>query len=172
MEYIFAKEEYRRLRHCFYGCSPQVIARLRNVLTSRFGDFNLVWTYSPPMKPLGFVEEEDVLSRIRGLAPHFLWVGLSCPKQELWMQMHMPLIGSGVAIGVGAAFDLVSGTKFQAPRWIQRSGLEWLFRLLTEPKRLFKRYFFVIPRFLYFLLEALVKHRSEMWRKANRRNPS
>jgi N-acetylglucosaminyldiphosphoundecaprenol N-acetyl-beta-D-mannosaminyltransferase len=171
MEYIFAKEEYRRLRHFFYGSSPPVIARLQNVLTSRFGDFNLVGTCCPPMKPFGFVEDENVLSRIRNLEPHFVWVGLSTPKQELWMHMHMPRIGSGVAIGVGAAFDLVSGTTVQAPRWIQRSGLEWLFRLVIEPKRLFKRYFFIVPRFLYFLVEALVKHRSETWRRTDRHKP-
>jgi N-acetylglucosaminyldiphosphoundecaprenol N-acetyl-beta-D-mannosaminyltransferase len=85
-------------------------------------------------------------------------VGLSTPKQEIWMQMHSPKIGSGIAIGVGAAFDLVSGRVPQAPHWIQRWGLEWLFRLLTEPRRLFKRYAVVVPRFSYLMMETLAKH--------------
>ena len=74
------------------------------------------------------------------------------------MQMHMPRIGSGIAIGVGAAFDLLSGKTLQAPRWIQRSGLEWLFRLTMEPKRLYRRYFFVVPKYLQFFVATLVKH--------------
>jgi Glycosyl transferase WecG/TagA/CpsF family len=89
--------------------------------------------------------------------PHFLWVGLSTPKQELWLQMHMPKIAMGIGIGVGAAFDLVAGTTPQAPRWIQRSGLEWLFRLAMEPKRLFRRYLIVIPRFFGFFIGALIR---------------
>jgi N-acetylglucosaminyldiphosphoundecaprenol N-acetyl-beta-D-mannosaminyltransferase len=73
--------------------------------------------------------------------------------------MHMRKIGCGIGIGVGAAFDLLSGTTRRAPRWIQRSGFEWLFRLAVEPRRLYKRYFFVIPRFAYFWLETLIKQR-------------
>ena len=157
MEYVFANEQHRRLRHFFYGTNPSVIAKLNDKLRSRFGAYNLVGTYCPPMKPLGFVEEEDVLARIRGLKPDFVWVGLSTPKQELWMQMHMPKIGSGIAIGVGAAFDLLSGTTVQAPRWIQRSGFEWLFRLAMEPRRLYRRYFFVVPKYLQFSVAELIK---------------
>ena len=160
MEFIFANEQYRRLKHFFYGANPSVIAKLHNVLRSRFGEFNLSGTYCPPVNPLGFIEQDDVLARIRDLKPDFVWVGLSTPKQELWMQMHMPEIGSGIAIGVGAAFDLLSGTTIQAPRWIQRSGFEWLFRLVMEPRRLYRRYFFVVPKYLQFFLEALVKSRT------------
>lgn len=171
MEFIFANEQYRRLKHFFYGASPSGIAKLCEVLQLRFGEFNLVGTYSPPMVPLGFVERDDLIAQIRDLKPDVVWVSLSTPKQEIWMQMHMPMIGSGIAIGVGAAFELVSGTVIQAPRWVQRAGLEWLFRLLLEPKRLFKRYLFIIPRFLCFMVEAWVKHWSEMWRRVNLHKP-
>ena len=168
---MFANEQGRQLRHFFYGADPSVVTKLCNVLQASFGKFNLVGTYSPPMKQLGFVERDDILARIRNLKPDLVWVGLSTPKQELWMQMHMPTIGAGIAIGVGAAFNLVSGVTAQAPRWVQRSGLEWLFRLSIEPKRLFKRYLFIVPRFLFFMTEALAKHRLEMWRSVEPHGP-
>jgi N-acetylglucosaminyldiphosphoundecaprenol N-acetyl-beta-D-mannosaminyltransferase len=157
MECVFSKEAYRDLRHFFYGSSPSVISNLRDALVTRFGEFNMVGMHCPPMRPLGFNEDEAVLSRMRDLKPHIIWVGLSTPKQEVWMHMHMPKIGVGVAIGVGAAFDLLSGKTQQAPRYIQRSGFEWLFRLAMEPRRLFKRYFFVVPRFLIVFLEAFAR---------------
>jgi N-acetylglucosaminyldiphosphoundecaprenol N-acetyl-beta-D-mannosaminyltransferase len=168
MSRVFANEQYRQLRHFLYGANPEIIAKLCDALHARFGQCNLVGTYSPPMKPLGFIEGDDVLARIRDLKADLIWVGLSTPKQEMWMQMHMPKIGKGMAVGVGAAFELLSGTTAQAPRWIQQSGLEWLFRLAAEPKRLFRRYLFVVPRFLWFLMEALAKHWRVTWRNAHR----
>jgi N-acetylglucosaminyldiphosphoundecaprenol N-acetyl-beta-D-mannosaminyltransferase len=159
MSSIFARGELRQLRHFFYGSTPDVVAKLTAALTSRFGEFNLVGTHSPPIGPLGFNEDENVISYMRELKPHIVWVGLSTPKQDLWLNMHMPKIESGVGIGVGAAFDLLSGTVRQAPRWIQRSGFEWLFRLAMEPRRLFKRYFLVVPRFLFFMIEILILRR-------------
>jgi N-acetylglucosaminyldiphosphoundecaprenol N-acetyl-beta-D-mannosaminyltransferase len=160
MSCIFSRKELRQLRHYFYGSTPDVVSKLTAALISRFGEFNFVGAYSPPIRPLGFDEDESILSRIRELKPHFVWVGLSTPKQELWLHMHMQKIGSGVGIGVGAAFDLLSGVTPQAPRWIQRSGFEWLFRLAMEPRRLFKRYLLVIPQFLYFMVETLISRRS------------
>lgn len=161
MSCIFSRKELRQLKHYFYGSTPDVVDRLTRALAVRFGEFNLVGVYSPPIRPLGFKEDEVLLGQIKQLKPHIIWVGLSTPKQELWMHMHMPKIGSGVAIGVGAAFDLLSGTIPQAPHWIQRSGLEWLFRLAMEPQRLFKRYFFVVPTFLYFMAETLLLQRQD-----------
>jgi N-acetylglucosaminyldiphosphoundecaprenol N-acetyl-beta-D-mannosaminyltransferase len=157
MSSIFSRKELRELRHFFYGSTTEVISKLTASLTSRFGEFNCVGAFSPPIRPLGFEEENEVLSRIQKLKPHIVWVGLSTPKQEVWLRMHMKKIGCGVGIGVGAAFDLLSGTIPQAPRWVQRSGLEWLFRMAMDPRRLFKRYFFIVPQFLYFMAEALAK---------------
>lgn len=159
MASIFSRKELRQLRHYFYGSTPPVIDRLTAALTSRFGEFNLVGAHSPPIRPVGFGEAEDVLSHIRQVKPHIIWVGLSTPKQEIWLHDHMHKIASGVGIGVGAAFDLVSGTTRQAPRWIQRSGVEWMFRLAVEPRRLFRRYLFVVPRFLYYMVETYVTYR-------------
>src|SRR5262249_37124091 len=139
METVFSKPECRTLRHLFYGSSPSVVSRLREVLVARFGEFNVVGVHCPPMKPLGFTEEQEIIKRIRRVKPQVIWVGLSTPKQELWLHMHMQQIGTGLGVGVGAAFDLLSGRIAQAPRWIQRSGLEWLFRTIVEPRRLLGR---------------------------------
>jgi N-acetylglucosaminyldiphosphoundecaprenol N-acetyl-beta-D-mannosaminyltransferase len=158
---VFARRELRQLRHFFYGSMPAVVEKLTASLSSRFGEFNLVGTYSPPMRPIGFVENEAVLSRMRELRPNIIWVGLSSPKQEIWLRNHMRQIGSGVGIGVGAAFDLMSGSTPQAPRFIQRSGCEWLFRLAMEPGRLHKRYAFIVPRFLFLIIEALLTPRRQ-----------
>lgn len=165
MSSIFSRTELRQLRHFFYGSTPTVVDRLTATLKSRFGEFNLVGSHSPPIRPVGFDEDAEVLSHIRQLEPHIVWVGLSTPKQELWLRNHMHKIGSGVGIGVGAAFDLLSGTTLQAPRWIQRSGLEWAFRLAVEPRRLFRRYLFIVPRFLYYMAETFVMRR---WQSLNK----
>jgi N-acetylglucosaminyldiphosphoundecaprenol N-acetyl-beta-D-mannosaminyltransferase len=156
MEAMFSRKEYRNLRHYFYGCNPSVISTLVNAIETRFGPFNFAGSYSPPMQPPGFSESEDVISRIREAAPDIIWVGLSTPKQELWLQMHMKKIGRGVGIGAGAAFEFLSGKLPQAPRWIQYSGFEWLFRLAMEPKRLFRRYCFVVPRFAWLFLQRVL----------------
>jgi N-acetylglucosaminyldiphosphoundecaprenol N-acetyl-beta-D-mannosaminyltransferase len=160
MECVFSNSECRALRHFFYGGNPSVVDRLTNVLATRFGPFNLVGTHCPPLRPTGFREDEEVIARMRGVEPQVVWVGLSTPKQEIWMHMHMRRIGCGVGVGVGAAFDLLAGAKRQAPRFVQRSGLEWLFRLATEPRRLFRRYVFIVPRFSCFLVQAWLKGRA------------
>jgi N-acetylglucosaminyldiphosphoundecaprenol N-acetyl-beta-D-mannosaminyltransferase len=163
MTCVFENEQRRRLRHFFYGANPSVIRKFSEVLRQRFGEFNLVGTYSPPMQPLGYEESDEIIAQMRDVKPDLIWVALSTPKQELWMQMHMPRIGSGIAIGVGAAFALLSGATTQAPRWVQRSGLEWLFRLAIEPKRLYRRYFFVVPTYLRFFVVAVIKHHASRW---------
>ncbi len=163
MEVIFEKEAYRKLKHFFYGGNESVVTNLKNVIISRYDDFNMIGAHYPPINPLGFNEDDEVLARIRSLQPDIIWVGLSTPKQEVWMHMHMHKIGCGIGVGVGAAFDLLSGTTRRAPRWIQRSGFEWLFRLIVEPRRLYKRYLFVIPRFAYFWLQTLFKLRYRMF---------
>jgi len=165
MELVFDVREYRNLRHFFYGSNASTLTKLAETLTARFGRFNLAGVYCPPIRAAGFEESDDILNIIRRAKPDIIWVGLSTPKQEIWLNMHMRRIGMGVGIGVGAAFDLLAGTTRRAPRWIQRSGFEWLFRLLVEPKRLYKRYFYVIPRFSYFWFEALLSQGHKIHRK-------
>jgi len=106
-------------------------------------------TFSPPFRPLTDEEDAGIVERINAAQPDIVWVGLGAPKQEYWMAAHQGRIAAPVMIGVGAAFDFHAGLKRQAPLWMQRSGLEWLFRLLSEPRRLWKRYLINNPWFVW-----------------------
>lgn len=136
-------------RHFLYGGGEGVAERLALVLRRRFSGLDIVGHHSPPLRPPGEEESPTVIETINARRPDIVWVGLSTPKQELWMDGHRSSIEAPVLIGVGAAFDFHAGLKKQAPRWMQRSGLEWLFRLATEPRRLWRRYLTNIPRFVY-----------------------
>ena len=140
-------------RHYFYGGGPGVAQRVAEVLRRRY-DVRTVGTYSPPFRPLTEEEKLEVDRRIRAAAPDVLWVGLSTPKQERWMAAHRGRV-EAVMLGVGAAFDFLAGVKRQAPRWMRRAGLEWLFRLGSEPRRLARRYLKHNPRFLVLFLAQL-----------------
>lgn len=136
-------------KHFLYGGGEGVAERLALVLRTRFSGLDIVGHYTPPLRPPGEEESPTVIETINARRPDVVWVGLSTPKQELWMDRHRSKIEAPVLIGVGAAFDFCAGLKKQAPRWMQRSGLEWLFRLGTEPRRLWWRYLTNIPRFLF-----------------------
>ncbi len=127
-------------RHFFYGGNPGVAEMLAASLRRRFPGLLVVGCYSPPFRPLTAEEDEAVIESINQAAPDFVWVGLGTPKQEKWMADHVGKIRATALLGVGAAFDFLSGEKAQAPYWMQRSGLEWAFRLATEPRRLARRY--------------------------------
>jgi len=137
----------RGYRHFFYGGAEGVPEQLAKVLSRRFPGLVVVGTCSPPFRPLTPGEDEEIVQMINEAGPDIVWVGLSTPKQERWMAEHVGRLVAPVLIGVGAAFDFLTGRKPQAPRWMQRAGLEWLFRLLTEPRRLWKRYLPNIPIF-------------------------
>jgi len=142
----------RGYRHFFYGGAEGVPEQLAANLRRRFPGLKVVGIYSPPFRPLTPEEDEQVVQMINQAAPDIVWVGLSTPKQERWMAAHVGRVKAPVLIGVGAAFDFLAGRKRQAPRWMQRSGLEWLFRLLTEPRRLWKRYLINNPLFVLLVL--------------------
>jgi len=103
---------------------------------------------SPPFRALTAEEDAAVVERIRAASPDIVWVGIGSPRQEMWMAAHLERLHAPVLVGVGAAFDFLSGNKPQAPRWLQRSGLEWLFRLGSEPARLWRRYVLGYPLFV------------------------
>jgi len=148
----------RGYRQFFYGGAPGVADLLADRLQARFPSLQICGFYSPPFRPLTSEEEHLVRERIERAQPHILWVGISTPKQERWMAEHVGRLHVPVLIGVGAAFDFHAGLKRQAPRWMQRSGLEWLFRLAMEPRRLWRRYLINNPWFLWLmLLQALGK---------------
>lgn len=135
------------LRHYFYGGVPGVAEELRARLTARFPGLEIVGTFTPPFRELNDTETATLRTDVARVRPDVIWVGLSTPKQEHFMARHGRELDAGVLIGVGAAFDLHSGRVRQAPRWIQRSGFEWLFRLCTEPRRLAPRYLKTNPLF-------------------------
>ncbi len=135
------------LRHYFYGGVPGVADELRRRLVDRFPGLEVVGVFTPPFRPLDAAESAALQADIARARPDVVWVGISSPKQEKFMARHAPALEAGVLIGVGAAFDFHSGRIRQAPRWIQRGGLEWLFRLCVEPRRLARRYGVVVPLF-------------------------
>jgi N-acetylglucosaminyldiphosphoundecaprenol N-acetyl-beta-D-mannosaminyltransferase len=128
-------------RHFFYGGTPHVSEQLVSRLTERFPGLAVAGYRSPPFHAL--TEEEDAadIEAINAARPDFVWVGLGTPKQEKWMAQHVGKIDAAALLGVGAAFDFLSGAKPRAPLWMQQHGFEWLFRLITEPRRLAHRYF-------------------------------
>jgi N-acetylglucosaminyldiphosphoundecaprenol N-acetyl-beta-D-mannosaminyltransferase len=144
--------EFSRTRgftHFFYGGGPGVAEELKRRLEARFPGLKIVGTHCPPFRPLS-AEEEDALARqIAALKPDFFWVGLSTPKQEKFMAQYWQQLEARLFLGVGAAFDFHAGTVPQAPRWMQRCGLEWLFRFGCEPRRLWKRYLKNNPLFIF-----------------------
>jgi N-acetylglucosaminyldiphosphoundecaprenol N-acetyl-beta-D-mannosaminyltransferase len=143
------------VRHFFYGGGPGVAESLKAALESRFPGLCVCGTYTPPFQPLNDREESDLVRLMEQTRPDICWVGLSTPKQERFMSAYLERLPATLLIGVGAAFDLHSGRLRQAPYWMQRSGLEWFFRLTQEPKRLWKRYLINNPLFVARILGQL-----------------
>ncbi len=138
----------RGLTHFLYGGAPGVAEELKRRLEQRVPGLRIVGTLTPPFRPLTPVEEADLAGRLKALRPDIFWVGLSTPKQEKFMAQYWQRLEATLFFGVGAAFDFHAGRLRQAPRWMQRSGLEWLFRLGCEPRRLSRRYLKNNPLFL------------------------
>jgi N-acetylglucosaminyldiphosphoundecaprenol N-acetyl-beta-D-mannosaminyltransferase len=154
----------RGFTHFFYGGAPGVAEKLRDRLKERFPNLKVVGTYCPPFRPLNPREEAELIRQVAELKPDMFWVGLSTPKQEKFMAQYWQKLDATLLFGVGAAFDFHAGQVRQAPRWMQRSGLEWFFRLCCEPRRLWKRYLKNNPLFLLRAaaqLSGLKKYRLE-----------
>jgi N-acetylglucosaminyldiphosphoundecaprenol N-acetyl-beta-D-mannosaminyltransferase len=145
---LCADAERSGYRVFLYGGSHRTLKRLCDKLTAKFPNLKIAGTLSPPYRPLTPREDDEVTSLIRQSQAGIIFVGLGAPKQECWMADHRMQLPNTVMVGVGAAFNFHAGTVKQAPRWMQRSGFEWLFRLGAEPKRLWRRYLFVTPLFL------------------------
>jgi len=144
----FCRATGGRYSHFFYGGAPGVAEKLGEILQRRFG-IRVGGTYSPPFRPLNAFEKCRLQKIVRNAQPDVLWVGLSTPKQETWMAEFRDLLGVPVMIGVGAAFDFLTGRTSQAPHWMREHGLEWFFRLVTEPRRLWRRYLIGGSRFVW-----------------------
>jgi N-acetylglucosaminyldiphosphoundecaprenol N-acetyl-beta-D-mannosaminyltransferase len=139
-----------------YGAAPGIAERLKARLIQCFPQLKIVGTYSPPYRGLTAEEEQRLIEEFDRLSPDILWVGLSTPKQEYWMKRYISKLNTRVMVGVGAAFDFISGAKRQAPKWMQKIGMEWLFRLIMEPRRLWKRYLLGNTLFLYLIIKELL----------------
>lgn len=154
---LSAEKGYRQY---YFGGAPGLADRLRDRLIQRFPKLAVAGTFSPPFRPVPADEDEAMVRMINEARPDIVWVGLSTPKQEYWMASHVGRIEAPVMIGVGAAFDFLAGTKRQAPLWMQRNGLEWLFRLLSEPRRLWRRYGKIVPQFMVGASLQLLREKS------------
>jgi N-acetylglucosaminyldiphosphoundecaprenol N-acetyl-beta-D-mannosaminyltransferase len=151
---VCAWSETTGCKHFFYGGADGVAELLAQKLKAKFPRLQVVGTYTPPFRPLNETEVKALEEQIRVAQPDMLWVGLSTPKQEKFMVEFLPRLDVTVMVGVGAAFDFHSGRISQAPRWMQHTGLEWLYRLGCEPRRLWKRYLRNNPLFvLNFFLQ-------------------
>ena len=137
---VLDKSRVRGQRHFFYGGTPESLGKLGAAMTRRFPGLCIAGLYSPPFRPLTEQETLDVAAKINAANPDFVWVGLGSPKQDEWLATFRPLLDAPVLLAVGAAFDFHSGRLRRAPRWAQRAGLEWAFRLAAEPRRLAGRY--------------------------------
>ena len=136
----------------FYGGREGIPEQLAERLQARYRGLRVVGTYSPPFRPMTEGEDRALVARIRAVRPDLVWVGLSTPKQERWMADHVGWLDVPALLGVGAAFDIHAGSLAQAPRWMQRRGLEWAYRLYREPRRLARRYLSNNPRFVLAVL--------------------
>lgn len=134
----FCQETGNRYRHFFYGGAEGVADKLAYTLEEKYG-VRVAGTYCPPFRPLTPEEDAEVISIINQSNADILWVGLSTPKQEKWMYEHRDKLQVPVMLSVGAAFDFLAGLKPRAPSWMQESGFEWLYRLVNEPRRLWRR---------------------------------
>ncbi|MFC1468041.1 WecB/TagA/CpsF family glycosyltransferase [Verrucomicrobiota bacterium] len=147
--------ESRGYRHYFYGSTDDVLEKLKANLLEKFPDLQVAGMYSPPFRPLTEQEEEEVAERINATKPDIVWCGLGTPKQDYWVAEFQPKVNAAAFIAVGAAFNFHAGEVKQAPRWMMKLSLEWLFRLLVEPRRLWRRYLVGNPRFVMLCLRQL-----------------
>jgi N-acetylglucosaminyldiphosphoundecaprenol N-acetyl-beta-D-mannosaminyltransferase len=156
MEAILDRGRRHGARHFFYGGAPGVAESLANAMTIRFPGLIVAGIDAPPFRGMTQQEDAAAIGAINAAAPDFLWVGLGSPKQELWLADHRDRLSVPAMLAVGAAFNFHSGAVRRAPRWMRRAGLEWLYRLLQEPRRLWRRYAFTNARFAEMVLSGWI----------------
>ena len=156
MRVIFEDSDIESYTHYFYGSKNETLKILEKNLLSDYPKIKILGKYSPPFRQLTQEEDRKIVEEINSLNPDFVWVGLGAPKQEKWMNQHKNKI-NGLMVGVGAGFDYFAGSIKRAPNWMQKLSLEWLYRLMQEPNRLFKRYFVTNSKFIYFYLKDIIR---------------
>ena len=159
MDAICASSGNKNLNIGFYGgSSDELLNTVQKALTNSYPDIQITYAFSPPFRPLTAEEDTQVVEDINNANVNVLFVGIGCPKQERWMAEHKDKLHC-VMLGVGAAYDFIAGSKKHAPRWIQKIGMEWLFRLCSEPKRLWRRYLSTNPRFIWHFGKQFMKQK-------------
>lgn len=148
MEEMLKISPEKKYRHFFYGSTEETLEKLKKVLKRKYPGILIAGMYSPPFRKLSEKEDQEVIRMINKTEPDFVWIGLGAPKQEMWMYDHQGKV-VGLMVGVGAGFDYLAGNIRRAPLWMQKCNLEWLYRLLQEPKRLFKRYWSTNWKFIW-----------------------
>ena len=154
---LCALSEEKGYTHYFYGATDEVLDELRKNLLGKFPKLKIAGLYSPPFRPLTDEEKDEVSIRINEAKPDIIWCGLGTPKQDYWVAEFRPRLDCAAILAVGAAFNFHAGHVRQAPRWMMKNGLEWLFRLLVEPKRLWRRYIIGNPRFIFQTFKQWVR---------------
>lgn len=161
MEQIIARGIAKGKRHFFYGASQEVLEKLCQNLKEKYPEIQIVGTYSPPFRVLSEEEDNAIVQNILAQRADYVWVALGSPKQDIWMLEHKERLNRCKLMGVGAAFNFLAGRIRRAPAFMQKAGLEWLYRLTQEPRRLWRRYFLIAPRFLGVRHLTLKRHRAE-----------
>lgn len=138
------------ISHFFFGSSENTLSKLREAIESKYPGAKIAGMVSPPYKPVKEWNHEAFLESINAARPDFIWIGLGAPKQEYWMHEHFHKIDKGILFGIGAGFDYLAGNTNHAPEWMKKFALEWLYRLVQEPRRLWKRYLKTIPPFIFY----------------------
>jgi N-acetylglucosaminyldiphosphoundecaprenol N-acetyl-beta-D-mannosaminyltransferase len=149
--------EERGYTHFLYGGDEGIAGKLADNLRIRYPKLNIVGLNTPPFRPLTLAEEDAFREHVMKTRPDFVWVGLSTPKQEHFMADQIGALDCTLMLGVGAAFDIHTGIRKDAPQWVKRAGLQWFHRLLQEPKRLWKRYFINNPKFVFNIILQLLR---------------
>ena len=152
---IFKISVSKKYRHFFYGSTDETLEKLSSVLKKTYPGIQIAGMYSPPFRAMTAEEDKVIVERINETKPDFVWVGLGAPKQEKWMAAHQGYV-NGLMIGVGAGFDYHAGNIERAPEWMQKCNLEWVYRLLQDPKRLFGRYWHPNTK---IILNAMIRGR-------------
>lgn len=153
---IFQRKEFSEFTHFLYGGKEGVAEELRSRLEFEFPWARVIGTYTPPFRDLTLEEDAQFIARIRELKPDIIWVGISTPKQERFMARLLPLLHTTIMFGVGAAFDFHTGRIKDSPRWVKRAGLQWMHRLIQDPRRLLWRYLRNNPSFLWHIALQLL----------------
>lgn len=155
MEEIFKISAEKGYSHYFYGSTEETLKMLKQKLNENYPGLKIAGAYSPPFRELEKAEDEKIINLINEANADFIWIGLGAPKQEFWMANHQGKV-NGFMVGVGAGFDYFAGNISRAPMWMQKMNLEWFYRLIQDPKRLFKRYFVTNTKFIFNILKEKI----------------